>query len=251
MPAAMPAYASIPVGAPAPVPAHASIPVAAPAPVPAHASIPVPAPGQAALPPGAGLRVSGPPAARVDSMRPGARVRGEDLIADLFEAMHDLNFARDAIEGGDYCLALAMAKLPCTAAIFHQYDIDRREFLVTCARGAGAGELLLRRHPESDRLLSSAARRRRAIVLADATQGEAASVERYLAVGGARSVIVAPVVQSGRYLGAIELVNPTDGQPFTEADGNAIMYMAEQLAEFIAARGVVIDPERIGAQRGA
>jgi hypothetical protein len=243
--APLPASAGIPAGAAVPVS------VAAPAAIPSAMSpaMAAPAPAQAALPPGAGLRVSAPPAARVESMRPGARVRGEDLIADLFEAMHELNFARDAIEGGDYCLALAMAKLPCAVGIFHQYDIDRREFLVTCARGAGAPELVLRRHPESDRLLSSAARRRRAIVLTDATQGDAASVERYLAVGGARSVIVAPVLQSGRYLGAIELLNPTDGQPFTEAEGNAVMYIAEQLAEFVAARGVVIDPERIRAHR--
>ncbi len=179
----------------------------------------------------------------------GARVRGEDLIADLFEAMHDLHFARDAVEGGDFCLVLAMEKLLCQAGIVHLYDINRREFLVSSARGPGTNTLLLRRSPEGDPLLSLAMRKRSAVVIADSGQSEVGMVDRYAILGGARSLIVAPVMKSGRFLGAIELVNPLDGQPFTESDGNAVTYIAEQFAEFVADRGVVTDPERIGAQR--
>jgi len=180
---------------------------------------------------------------------PGRRLRGEDLIADLFEAMHDLNFVRDAIEGGDFCLTLAMEKLPSQAGIVHLYDIDRREFLVTSTRGAGSSKLLLKRHRESDALLSAAMGKRRAVVMNDLSAAEAASAERYLEIGGARSLIVAPVMQSGRFLGAIELINPLDGQPFTEAEGNALSYIAQQFAEFVATRGVVTDAERIGVRR--
>jgi GAF domain-containing protein len=177
------------------------------------------------------------------------RLRGEDLIADLFEAMHDLHFVRDSIEGGDFCLALAMEKLPSQGGIVHLYDIDRREFLVTSTRGANTSRLLLKRHPESDAMLSAAMRKRRAVVLADASSGEAASIERYEALGGARSLMIAPVMQAGRFLGAIELINPLDGQPFTDAEGNALTYIAEQFAEFVATRGIVTDSERIGVRR--
>ncbi len=176
---------------------------------------------------------------------PVGRIHGEDLIADLFESMHDLHFARDAVDGGDFCLSLAMAKLPSLAGIIQLYDIDRREFLVTSTRGEGTGKLLLRRFPETDGLLAAAMRKRRAVVIADALQSEAATNERYVAIGGARSLIIAPVMLSGRFLGAIELLNPADGLPFTESDGNAVTYIAEQLAEFVAARGIVTDPERI------
>ncbi len=48
---------------------------------------------------------------------------------------------------------------------------------------------------------------------------------------------MAPVMLAGRFLGAIELLNPIDGEPFTESDGNAVTYIAEQFAEFVAARG--------------
>jgi GAF domain-containing protein len=175
------------------------------------------------------------------------RASGEDLIAFLFESMHEVHFARDAVEGGAFCLGLAMEKLPSLAALVELYDINHREFLVVSTRGVDAGNLLLRRFPESDPLLSLAMRRRRAVVMADATQTEAVTSERYVVLGGARSLIVAPVMLAGRFLGAIELINPADGQPFTESDGNAITYMAEQFAEFVAARGVVTDPERIAA----
>ena len=163
---------------------------------------------------------------------PMGRVHGEDLIADLFESMHDLHFARDAVEGGDFCLALAMEKLASLIGIVQLYDINRREFLVTNTRGAGTSALLLRRFPETDALLAAAMQKRSAVVIEDASQSEAATNERYVVIGGARSLIVAPVMLSGRFLGAIELLNPADGKPFTESDGNAVTYIAR------AARGV-------------
>jgi GAF domain-containing protein len=180
--------------------------------------------------------------------QPGVRARAEDLIADLFEAMHDLHFVRDAIEGGEFCLALAMEKLPSRVGIVHLYDIDKREFLVTSTRGAGTGKLLLRRHAETDALLQAAMNRRRAIVIADGTHAASVQVERYELVGGVRSLMIAPVMQHGRFLGAIEIMNPLDGQPFTDAEGNALNYIAEQFAEFLASHGIVTDPERISAR---
>jgi len=171
------------------------------------------------------------------------------LIADLFESMHDLHFVRDAIEGGEFCLALALDKLPSHAGIVHLYDIDHREFLVTSTRGEGTNRLLLRRHPENDILLHAAMARRRAIVIPDATVGEGGALERFALLGGARSLMIAPVMEHGRFLGAIELVNPLDGQPFTDAEGNALNYIAQQFAEFLSAHGVVTDPERISARQ--
>ena len=199
-----------------------------------------PAPSPANVPVGAAS--SAPVVAR-------PRVRGEDLIADLFEAMHDLHFVRDALEGGEFCLALAMDKLPCQAGIVHLYDIDRRQFLVASTRGSGTSKLLLKRYSDSDRVLLAATRKRRAVVLSDTAQSDVAGIDRYAALGGARSLLVAPVLLHGRLLGAIELVNPLDGQPFNESEGNALTYIAEQFAEFISSHGIVTDPERISQRR--
>jgi hypothetical protein len=240
-------FAAVPAAWPAPVPAVFQPVVQVPA---APAFTPPPAPAFVAPPP----PPPPPPAAAtpqvVASPRAvAARVRGEDLVADLFEAMHDLHFLRDAIEGGEFCLTLAMEKLPYGAGIVHLYDIDRREFLITSTRGLAAEKLLLLRHPEDEPILSEAMRKRRSLVISDAAHSHAAAIGRYVTLGGVQSLIVAPVMQSGRFLGAIELLNPIDGQPFTEAEGNAVMYIADQLAEFVGARGVVTDPERIAARK--
>jgi hypothetical protein len=244
MVAAAPAPAPVAPIAPAPV-----FPQAVPAPVFAP---PVVAPTFAApapvAPPAAPAPAPASGGMRVAS-QPGVRVRAEDLIADLFEAMHELHFMRDAIEGGEFVLTLAMGKLPCQAGIVHVYDIDKREFLVTSTRGTGTSKLLLRRHPESDAILQAAMNRRRAIVIADASHSGAVQVERYTAIGGVRSLIIAPAMQHGRFLGAIEIINPLDGQPFTDAEGNAVNYIAEQFAEFLASHGVVTDPERISQRQ--
>ena len=252
--------------APTPPPADVFAPAFAPAPAnifaPAFAPTPAPpiAPGSFApvpqlfVPASPFAETPAPPYGRPLSspvappVQPAGRIHGEDLIADLFESMHDLHFARDTVDGGDFCLSLAMTKLPSLAGIVQLYDIDRREFVVTNTRGEGTDKLLLRRFPESDGLLAAAMRKRRAVVFADAIQSEATTNERYVAIGGARSLIVAPVMLSGRFLGAIELLNPIDGEPFTESDGNAVTYIAEQFAEFVAARGIVTDPERISAR---
>jgi hypothetical protein len=244
-------------GHPSPVPAF-------PRPKPVGAIVLVPAPSESAAPPVVAVHAEPEPAPTVVALRgaeppgvapvaapsdppsvPRARVRGEDLIADLFEAMHDLHFLQDAVEAGSFCLALSMSKIPCRAGIVHSYDIDRREFVVTTTRGTPAAPLLLRRYPERDLALYAATRKRRAIILTYSTETEAQSLERYAAIGGVRRVLVAPAMLVGRFLGAIELIDPLDGQPFTDSDAYAMTYIAEQFAQFVAEHGIVTDPERI------
>jgi GAF domain-containing protein len=156
--------------------------------------------------------------------------------------MHDLHFQRDAIDGADFCLRLALEKLPSRFGVVYLYDIDRREFVVVAIRGSNPPAILLRRTPEAEPILSLAMRRRRAIILT----GQDLDIHGPV-IGQARNAMLAPVMQVGRFLGAIELVDPEDAVPFTELDANALSYMAEQYAEFVGTRGVVVDPERISA----
>lgn len=57
----------------------------------------------------------------------------------------------------------------------------------------------------------------------------------------ARHAHVGAVQLGGRYLGAVELLNPPGGEPFTENEANALDYICEQLAEFLASRPIVLD----------
>ncbi len=159
--------------------------------------------------------------------------------------MGDLHFTHDAVEGADFCLHLAIEKLGASVGIVHLYEIDRREFVVTATRGATAAALLLTRSPENDPLLGEAMRKRRAMLVGARHGFDPSALPRYGALGNVTSGLVAPVMQSGRFLGAIEVVNPADGTPFVEADGQALDYIAQQLAEFVATSGVVTDADRV------
>lgn len=234
------------VAAPVPVAAPVFVPVAAPV-VPVAAPVPAqmaPAPVVAAQPVKRPAQKPQTPAVKAPK-----RVAGDELIAVLFESMHDMHFLRDAIEAGDFCLSLAADRLPSRVAFIHFYDIDRREYVLVCARGQGTDALLTGRNPESEPLLSAAMRKRRGMFLNDNNKLLDSSV--FTSVNGAKSAVIAPVMQSGRFLGAITLIDPLDGAPFTELDANAMSYMAEQLAEYLGARGIVVDPERVKEPKSA
>ncbi len=233
-PVAAPVAAAVPVAAPAPVPVSvsAAVPVSAPVPAPVVVAPPVDLVVVADLQPPISQTQKKPPV-------PKHRIRGDELITVLFESMHDLNFLRDSIEGGDFCLGLALEKLPSRIALIYLYDIDRREFVIVCASGQTPEGIIGKRFSENEVALSNAMRKRRAILLAPEEIAEHATM-----IGGAKSMLLAPVMQAGRFLGAIEIADPADAAPFNELDANAISYMAEQYAEFVAARGVLLNRER-------
>lgn len=272
-PSAAPAPAPVPAGSVAPAPAA---PAPAPAgPAPAAVSAPATEPS---LPTSAAVVASAPNAStsaapkangsaapapvapaesehrRSPSQPPAGAVRtpsgryvrgrvsGDELITALFESMHDLHFLRDALDGGQFCLALATEVLPARAALIHFFDVEKREWIVACARGKDTRSLLALRTADADEILRDAARKRRAMVVANAST---AAGERYRQIGGGQSLIVAPIMQAGRALGALEIINPLDGMPFTEDEANAVTYIAEQYAEYLGSRGIVLDRNRI------
>jgi hypothetical protein len=240
-----------PVGVFTPVaPASAPPPAAFPPAVQAAVPAPAPAPVVTTAP----TRRASAPAIGPDGMirTPSGRfvrgrTTGDELITALFESMHDLHFLRDALDGGQFCLALATEVLPARVALIHFFDIEKREWVVACTRGKDAAKLLTLRTPESDEILRDAARKRRAVVMPG---GGGTSTQRYQTIGGSRSMIVAPIMQAGRALGAIEIINPLDGMPFNNDEGNAMTYIAEQYAEYLGSRGIVVDRDRIQAAAG-
>ena len=200
------------VHAPPPAAAHAFAPVAPPEPTFAEAP---PAPRK--QPSSSNHAVEGGMVKTPSGRYVRGRVSGDELITSLFESMHDLHFLRDALDGGQFCLALATEVLPSRAAIIHFFDIEKREWVVACTRGKEMGRLLTMRAPESDEVLRDSA----------------------------------PIMQAGRALGALEIINPLDGMPFTEDEGNAMTYIAEQYAEYLGSRGIVLDRERIHSAAAA
>jgi GAF domain len=236
---------------PAPV-AVAAVPSA---PAPARQSAPPPpapiaraAAARVAAPAAPKPAVAKPAAAPASSARPAApkkRLGGDDLLAELFEAFGDLHFARDSLEGAEFVLDLTLEKLPSEVGLVSLFDMNKREFVVVRQAG-GPRSALCARQPEKAALAGTAMRKRHAIVVADAEGAARAMDDRWRAIGvELKSLVCAPIELSGRYLGLIELANPVDGHAFNEGDGNALTYIGQQFAEFVASRGVIVDAEQI------
>ncbi|NOU30214.1 MAG: GAF domain-containing protein, partial [Polyangiaceae bacterium] len=239
---------SIAAAAAAPLMPAASNPALAPQPVPSFGPVVAAAPPPVAAPEAhsaadASAKVKTQPLSisELPAVSGAKRLSGDELIADLFEEMHAMNFHEDAVAAGYFCLDLALSKIPADGGLVHFYDVDKREYVVACARGPNAHALLLARHPDLDPFLGSAPRSRSAVIF----QADGATPPRFAVFGGLKNLVVAPLWPRGRFMGAVEFINPKDGAPFTADDANALTYIAEQLAEFIGSRGVVLDARRI------
>ncbi len=186
-----------------------------------------------------------PPSSGPKSEAPSKRFAGDELLVEMFEAFSDLHFSRDSLEGAEFVLNLTLEKLPSEVGLVSLFDMGKREFVVVRQVG-GARSALCARQPERANLAITAMRKRHAIVVSSAAEAAAAMDDRWRAIGvELKSLVCAPVELSGRYLGLIELANPRDGHAFNEGDGNALTYIGQQFAEFVAARGVIVDAEHI------
>lgn len=262
-PASTPASELTPTATPEPAPTHALPPTPEPEPKPEPEPTPTPAPPSAPAPePASALPTPAEPTPTPEpeplptppeepqpapENLPKPRLAGDELLTELFETMHDLHWLDDAIEGANFVLSLALDKLPSAIGMVQFYDLPKRQLVVVRAAGPEAAQALLHRTADTDPLVARAMRG--PVVLADASQDPRVQAGRFAAFGlPIASLVSAPIEQDSRFFGLIELANPEDGQGFTEADGNAIAYMGQQLAQLIIDRGIVLDPARI---RGA
>lgn len=210
------------VAVPAPAPSVPPVVVMANPPDPIPWSSPPPAPLPSTLPP--------PPASRLSSA---------DIIDLLFDAMHNLHFFETSVEGASYCLSVVLGAIPSRAGLVSLYDVDSREFVVAYAQGPHSERLLLTRAPESDPLISHATRQQRPCVHAYG-EDSASAPDRFAFFGEMRSVLVAPVLDGGRFLAVIELIDPVDGSSFSEREVNALTYVTDHLTEYLAERGSAV-----------
>ena len=182
------------------------------------------------------------------AVSPGLRLKGEELLTDLFVSVSDLHFMENALQGADFVLALALEKLPSKVGLVSLFDINSREFVVVRQIGGSRNGLLLRL-PDSARLQRKAMKLSRAVAIPEVHTQRQMVDHRWEEIGVApRSLLCVPVERHGRYLGLIELANPHDGLPYTDSDGKALTYIGEQYAEFLDKCGLVVDPDEVLAE---
>jgi len=189
------------------------------------------------------------PAATERGSRPrialeGRRRAGEDLIGELFEIMHELNFAHDVAEGSEFVLSVLNELLPCEGVLIHVFDINTGHFVVVRAKGPRANAVILQRMSDQDPLVRSVMRSTHATSVNDAQRDARFTGPRWQALGVApRAALCGGVQLSGRYLGLIEIANPLGDVPFHRSELNALDYICEQFATFLSKKPIVLSAD--------
>ena len=101
-------------------------------------------------------------------------------------------------------------------ALIHFYDINAKQFVVVKARAPSGG--VVTRTKEGVGLVGAALKTGKPIHVKNAEGDERWSREAYTQAGhtAPKEIVIAPMRHGGRFLGAIELADHTDGAPPTD-----------------------------------
>jgi hypothetical protein len=156
---------------------------------------------------------------------------GEDDPLDIvMDALRGISCER-AVEAASVCLAACVLAVGCRAAIAHLWDAREETFVIVYALGKSGSLLLNARHTSDDPLLAEGFEKRVPRVLN--FEGARANLARHAIVGGAWSVLVAPVVGDSAPLAALELIDPLDGSCFDDRHVAATRYATQRLFELL------------------
>jgi hypothetical protein len=149
-----------------------------------------------------------------------------DLVMDALRGVRCLR----AVEAASVCLAAIVRAVGCRAAMAHLWDGREGTFVIAYALGPNAEVLLNCRHEATDPLLAESFANRVPRVINHEARP---ALPRHSAIGGAWSVLVAPVLDGSAPLGAVELVDPLDGSCFDDRHIAATRYATERLVALL------------------
>jgi GAF domain-containing protein len=167
-------------------------------------------------------------------------IRTEDVLADLFLEVTELEAIQDRLAGLGFVLDLAMRTIGCETGSVFTVDLADQELAFAVVRGPTADKLMKLglKVPMGVGLVGFCAQENVAVAVSDAQQDP----RFYRAVSEAigyetRSLLCAPVARQGTVLGALEVLNKKGGQPFGEKDLAILSYLAAQTARFLGRLG--------------
>jgi hypothetical protein len=160
--------------------------------------------------------------------------------------MHQLHFMPDLIAGAEYVMGVLASVMPSEGLVVHVFDINTRNFVVVRAVGPHSNEVLLHKTPDTFAHFREAFRRGRALAFSPEAGDERVQRELWDRLGvEIQAGLCGAVQQAGRYLGIIELANPAGGPPFHVGELNALDYICEQFADFIAQKPIILDADAV------
>ncbi len=168
----------------------------------------------------------------------------EDIIGSIFDSVHDVHFAPTVLDGADLLCDIAFLHIPCARAFVVFHDLNTAGWIVASGAGDGATAHLGERYGAADELFSRFTKTRSTLRLNRAEYTHSPPL-----APPPTHVLMGVAALSGRTYGVIEVLRGADGMDFTEAQENALAYLADQFATFAASRGFVVREAELRARR--
>lgn len=147
--------------------------------------------------------------------------------------------------GAEFVESVLCEVMPADISMIQVFDINRRQFVVVRARGAGAERAILHGTPDTDPRIADIMRWTYPRARRPGGDPAFKTGSWSFVTDEVTEVLSGPVRQGGRYLGLIELANPLGGDPFHPTEINALDYICAQFANFVASRPIVLEPDVI------
>jgi hypothetical protein len=168
----------------------------------------------------------------------------DELVGALFERMEELVYEGNIADGAAFVRDVIAAHIPCDGVLIHVFDAAAREFVVVRALGPSSRDVVALRTVEAGSHLADALRLETTLELSPVEAPSCATLWAALGVEAAL-VMCVPVQQKTRRLGAIEVGRSAGRGRFSDAEREALRYVAEQFADFVAERPLLVDADAI------
>ena len=172
----------------------------------------------------------------------GAQLRAtelasEELFAQVFEEMAEIEFAGDTLEAGlQFALELAVKRIPSEAGWLLLADMNRRDLYFATATGPKAERVIDYRLPMGKGIAGFCAVNGVSLSLSDVEKDPRFQSSISRSVGyKINSVACAPVQKDGRVFGAMQIMNHRERSEYTPSELDVLNYIARRTAEFLAA----------------
>lgn len=170
---------------------------------------------------------------------PSQRQQAEDILAQVFLRVVDIDRMTSFEEVARFILGLALEHVPCEAGSVLRSDGATGDLSFVHATGPKAKDLL------GGKIIIPAGTGIAGFSAAEGVSVAVSDAERdprfYAAVGQrigfeTRSVLAAPMMTHGRSFGCLQLINRTAGPQFQEFEVGVLAYLAHQAALYLNAR---------------
>jgi GAF domain-containing protein len=163
-------------------------------------------------------------------------LKTEDVLAELFLEVSELEAITDRKKGLEFVLDLAMRSIGCDAGSVLTADLGSLDLSFAAVRGPTADKLLALglKVPMGVGVVGFCAQENVCLAVSDAQKDPRFHRAVSEAVGyETRSLLCAPVAHQGTVVGALEVLNKRKGEPFGPKDLAVLSYLAAQTAKFL------------------